>query len=201
MFSSLSTQKTNPLQNTQPTINVVINASEVREYDKDPRGLQYRPVATKLVRPGQPTSGRAGMLVTTNFDAEHIPIGIADGRGRPAANSSFCDIAITTSGPASIITECVKTVTNETLVPQMLLYPHLEGGKLCLATENYMKANLGGRKEGIKAAADQIGNAAGDAAKAAEAIISAYHSVVRPFGIVVEHKRNSDFVNIILGPY
>lgn len=199
MFSGLSQQKTNPLQNTQPTLNVLIQSSEVATYDKDPDGLQYRPLASKLVRTNTPRSNVPSMLVTTKFDSDHIPVGLAHGRGRVAANSSYNDVAMVTDGPATILMDTVLTAKDEHLVPGMLLYPLAHNGNLCVATERYMQANW--KQQGSILAAAQAMGTAQDAAEAANRIISAYHTLVRPFALVIEHKPRSTYVNVLLGPY
>lgn len=200
MFSGLSNQKTGPLQNTQPTLNMLIPTGEVATYDKDPAGLQYRPVATKRVDATTPRSNVPGMLVTTKLDAGHIPVGVAHGRGRVAANSNYHDIAVVTAGPATLQMGAVRRDKDELLVPGMLLYPISDGGAFCVATERWMKKAWGTQSQAILAAAQSIG-AATDAADAATKIIAAYHTVVQPFAMVVECKKNSEFVNVLLGTY
>lgn len=201
MFSGIYDQKTGPLQNTQPTLNMLISSSDVAVYDKSAAGLQYRPVATKLVRADTARTNIPGMLVTTKFNSEHIAIGIAHGRGSVAANSNYNDIAVVTAGPGTIQMDAVKKDGDEVLVPGMLLYPISESGTLCVATERHLKkANWAAQSAAIVAAAANIGNS-NDATSAATNIISAYHTLVKPFAMVVECKKGSSYVNVLLGPY
>jgi hypothetical protein len=202
--------KTGPLLNSSVTTNVMISRKDaegfpglsVSSIDKDTiPELQYSVVAARRVTDGKTGGSAPQTVVTTKQEPEHFVIGVAHGPGHAAENPNYRQLAIVTHGPASVHAAVVKTDANERLAPGMLLYPMFVGGAWRLATEKYAILNMTtAQRNALQDAKNKIERASGNA-DIFKQIIAAYYTILRPFAIVSEFRRGSDYVQIIIGTY
>lgn len=202
--------QTGPLINSSVTTNVLISRKDAESFpgmsvtsmDKDTiPELQYSVVASRRVTSGRTGGSAAQTVVTTKMEPEHFVIGVAHGPGHAAENPNYRQLAIVTHGPATVHAAVVKTTTDERLAPGMLLYPMFVNGAWRLATEKFAKGNMtAAQKDALLDAKAKI-SAADSGADVFREIMAAFYTILRPFAMVSEFRRGSEYVQIIIGTY